>query len=204
MPVFRRANDAFPDTVTSVKRLKPDSGDASAEVKTSEQIGQRVHRFLTPRAASDQAQANTIKPAFVHLASAVDGGHDPLPEVFSPHRRGYRFVPGGMAAEASTWVSELGYSVQRSRHARGMEGMASDSNHVLEVQSVAGTDVQYMTGTTRQRSSKAVMLVESKDVQTGHLNKVFVGDLVDIREPTWSVDLGRGAIVVATDWHVLK
>lgn len=39
----------------------------------------------------------------------------PLPEVFSPHRRGEKFIPGGMAATAREWIVDLGQSVLQHR-----------------------------------------------------------------------------------------
>jgi hypothetical protein len=92
---------------------------------------QNTHRFLTPAPRTPQLFRSTT-PATTTITTSTPGPSrpqfllppqqlsppklsTPLPETFSPSRKGQRYIPGGLASTLQTWIVETantGYAAQ--------------------------------------------------------------------------------------------
>ncbi|KAF2224002.1 hypothetical protein BDZ85DRAFT_95847 [Elsinoe ampelina] len=149
-------------------------------------------RFLSQAAAFPSSEPiASSKPSFLR-SSLPSHAIDPSPEFFSPHRRGQRFVPGGMAAEMQSWITELGTSTASRR------ADVSGFSAVLEVEQIEEDGVLLLEARTSNGSRVSAML-ESKPGIT-----VRQGDRLGIRDPTWEMDPKGNRVLVGVDWQVVK
>ncbi len=141
----------------------------------------------------------------------TQGLSDPLPEQFSPHRRGQKYVVGGLAAEVRDWLvslesdmptriekdeiwrvkimvdeitggSKAGMTLVKGRHVRVEEGEMADP--LLEMRLILAGEG---AGTGLQRGSK-----------------IEVGNIVGIKGPVWEVVSEGESWGVGVDWKVLS
>lgn len=140
------------------------------------------------------------RPAFLSSSVQPQERHEPLPEAFSPHRRGEKFVPGGMAATMQQWVIETG---QSAFHSRKGQGYLRGEDYVLrvKVQSVRGgspllVEARQSDGTM----DKLLLVVDAKNESI----EVEKGSVVGIRAPTWDVELDGQSWTIGVDWKLLQ
>ncbi|KAH8671378.1 hypothetical protein BX600DRAFT_247406 [Xylariales sp. PMI_506] len=133
--------------------------------------------------------------------------HEPLPEVFSPHRKGAKYVPGGLAAELRNWLIDIEAST----------GYKKDGGFVANVSVVevrGNSKMQLILGQILNEDSsgppaspqniRVVLAGEGRLLGLARKNHVVVGSLIGIAKPVWEVDLGiEGRWLVACDWVVL-
>ncbi|KAG8625431.1 hypothetical protein KVT40_007182 [Elsinoe batatas] len=149
-------------------------------------------RFLSQAAAFPSSEPiASSKPSFLR-SSLPSHSIDPSPEFFSPHRRGQRFVPGGMAAEMQSWITELGTSTASRR------ADVSGFSAVVEVDRIMDDGVLLLEARILSGDRLFAML-ESKPGVT-----VRQGDRLGIRDPTWETDHKGKRILVGVDWHIVK
>lgn len=126
---------------------------------------------------------------------------EPLPEAFSPHRKGQKFVPGGMAATLQQWVVETGSSAVQSR--RGQSYLRGE-DYVMRIQ------VDEMKGhgpsTVRGRQSNgdpvdALLVGVGSRVGAGS-KELMSGVIIGLRAPTWTIEIDGRDYVVGVDWRV--
>ncbi|KAI1738974.1 hypothetical protein F4680DRAFT_466790 [Xylaria scruposa] len=158
---------------------------------------------------------------------------EPLPDVFSPRRKGAKYVQGGLAAELRDWLvdveagtgSGLTTNINAKRNEEwvmkirvdGLHGMSKSARgmtvvigrQVLDRKSDGSDD-------DRGQSENAVEVLGSHSVRLilagpGRLtglgigNDVRPGVLLGVARPTWEVVLdGLGRFGVACDWVVLR
>ena len=138
---------------------------------------------------------------------------DPLPEQFSPHRRGQKYVPGGLAAEVRDWLVNIESSMPSSSTtesgspwlvrlmvdetsgsgragftlARGRQVLSDDMDTIIDSLGIVSIILAGEgTGTGLQKNSK-----------------VGVGKLVGIKSPVWEVVIEGEKWGVGVDWTVL-
>lgn len=125
------------------------------------------------------------------------------PAFFSPHRRGQRYVPGGLASSVRDWIVETSQQAHNRAHARrGGEGEEEEFwDTRFRVGSCRVEDRNEGMVLVRDRSeAKRWMLVGKGRGET----RVEMGCIVGIREPTWEVHVGHEDYVVAIEWRVLN
>ncbi|KAF2419602.1 hypothetical protein EJ08DRAFT_42666 [Tothia fuscella] len=172
---------------------------------TPSPIAARPPRFLfaqpTPTLVStlqpiDDPDAGPIaRPVFLKPPSTAEDTTNPLPEAFSPHRRGQKFTPGGMASEVRQWIVDATQAGNFRRitgdlmRARVMESRGSTNDGVVLVRgSVEGSEVKLLLpGAGKGKNS------------TG----LTAGQIVAVKAPTWDVLIDGVAWIVAADWRVL-
>ncbi|KAF2151422.1 hypothetical protein K461DRAFT_172829 [Myriangium duriaei CBS 260.36] len=152
--------------------------------------------------SQNTTEATFTKPTFVNATTSLITSEDPLPEVFSPNRRGQRFVAGGMAAQLQSWVEELR---DQATAARGNVSGAreSDFSTMIEVETRHGDDVLFITGKDPHNWVTRAMLVQ----QAGHATNDMLlqpATRIGLRNPTWQVDLDSESWTVAADWKILQ
>lgn len=143
------------------------------------------------------------RPAFLKPSLPPPGAdaNIPLPEAFSPHRRGQRHVPGGMAAELSTWVVETG---QAAIAARKGKGFLQGNDFVQKLKMVK----------VRQSSNELLFVIgkglgglEVRVMLAGGCEKaenVIEGRVVGIRAPSWETEVKGETWTVGVDWTIVK
>ncbi|KAF4550394.1 Hypothetical protein D9617_17g046620 [Elsinoe fawcettii] len=151
-----------------------------------------VARFLSQAAVLPASESiGSSKPSFVR-SSIPSRTIDPTPEFFSPHRHGQRFVPGAMAAELQSWITDLGTSTSsKSRD-------VSDYSAVLEVEQVTEDGVLFLDVRTSDGDTVPAMLEGKPGVS------VKQGDRLGIRDPSWAMNLDKQRILVGVDWYLIR
>jgi len=144
------------------------------------------------------------RPAFVRPPAVPQIPSEPLPEIFSPHRRGQKFLPGGMAATVQQWVIDTGQAAAQSRrgqaYLRGedyvlsvkIDEMVGDGPYVAKARSPTGDSCNVLL--TQQSSGAGAQ--RAQDVQ--------VGSAVGVRAPTWEIEVCGLLWTVAVDWKLLS
>ncbi|PBP19649.1 hypothetical protein BUE80_DR009547 [Diplocarpon rosae] len=144
---------------------------------------------------------------------------DPLPEQFSPHRRGQKYIPGGLAAEVRDWLMNLEGAIPTTRDRRIMDGewlvrimideisggskegmtlVRGRQIHVLHNDGEGGGQMVDTLDIVR------VMLAGEEQViglQKG--SRAEVGKTVGIKGPVWEVVIEGEKWGVGVDWKVL-
>lgn len=145
--------------------------------------------------------------------------NDPLPEHFSPNRRGQKYVPGGLAAEVAGWLFNLESSVPTTK-SRG--DLKSEWLVRIVVDEVSGSSRNGFT-MVRGRQIHAVdddeggegmsdtggevkVLLAGEGQITGLQKgvKVEIGKRVGIKGPVWEVHIEGERWGVGVDWKVLN
>ena len=112
---------------------------------------------------SDTQLPSHHRPAFLPTAIAPTQQAEPLPEVFSPHRRGQKFVPGGMAEMVRGWVLDAGASTSNgSVRGRGDEGWRV---RVYEVSEVGSGGMTLMRGLFEDGSGEGWIEIKGSPIR---------------------------------------
>lgn len=145
---------------------------------------------------------------------------DPLPEQFSPLRRGQKYVVGGLAAEVRDWLMNLEGALSGTREKRGKvdqwlvrikidevsEGSRDEFTmvrgrqlHVLNDEMEGEGEIADTVGIVK------VMLAgegQANGLQRG--SNVEVGKTVGVKGPVWEVVIEGEKWGVGVDWKVLS
>ena len=126
-----------------------------------------------------------LRPVFLPPPTSAATLAAPLPEAFSPHRKGDKFLPGGMADTVRQWGLEM------SQHqARGSN---SYSVRVLEVSGGAGMALVRCEGDVR------LCLVSGRG-----RGRVDVGCVVLVKGMSWEVEVEGCVWRVVSEWRVVR
>lgn len=151
-------------------------------------------------AANESSAAR--RPAFLKLPAASAENLEPLPEAFSPHRRGEKFVPGGMAATLQQWVVETGQSAVHSRRGQGyLQGEAY--LYRVMVDSVSGHGPVLVQGRHQDGARLQLLLISDGKARASHAH-AQPGNVIGVRAPSWEVHLAGCSWIVAVDWTMLS
>ncbi|KAH9835977.1 hypothetical protein Tdes44962_MAKER01896 [Teratosphaeria destructans] len=142
------------------------------------------------------------RPAFLNNTIARQTQPtEPLPEAFSPHRRGQKFLPGGTASVVQQWIIEAGQSAVQSRRAQAyLQG--DDFVSKVKVETVSG-DGPFVTHAYSAEGEEIMLLLAQNANHAGAHNRLGKDNVVGIRAPTWNVTLDGVTCTIAVDWKVL-
>ncbi|OQN97155.1 hypothetical protein B0A48_17252 [Cryoendolithus antarcticus] len=159
--------------------------------------------FNTPSLAPSAAPST--RPAFIPPPTPTAADDPAIPPLFSPHRRGAKFLPGGLAATVQSWVVETGQQAAASRRAVGRYGEV-EGEMVVKVREVEGSG-EGQGGVVRVRGTREGFRVEGEEVRGllvggDERGKVEVGAVVRVRMPWWQVMIEGQAWVVGIEWKV--
>ena len=143
------------------------------------------------------------RPSFLKPADTGNKSSEPLPELFSPHRRGDKFVPGGMAATMQTWILQTGQAAihgrkQQTTH-RGDDFLAR-----LKVEEVLGQGPYTAKARMMEGTATDVLLARANNTPGESRASVVVGHVVGIRAPSWQVEIEGNMWMVAVDWKIIE
>ncbi|KAF2492200.1 hypothetical protein BU16DRAFT_564665 [Lophium mytilinum] len=183
------------------------------------------YRFLpqrTPVPTVDALTSVAARPTFLlpsHTSSSPPA--HPLPEAFSPQRRGQKYVPGGLASTARNWIMEVAHTTSSSAKSGAGDGYrvklrvsdinfgddaaGLDSDHVVETNHGGMLLIQGTFEPERDCETER----DARAILTGHSGRkpaplrVRPGSMVGIRAPWWDVEIRGKKWIVAADWGVL-
>ena len=121
------------------------------------------------------------------------------PAFFSPHRRGQKYVPGGLAATARDWIVETSQQAHNRAYARRGEEESWDTRFRVGDYRVEDPNGNSILVQARSEVKKWMLLGSGKGE-----TQVELGCTVGIREPTWEVLIGNDSYTVAIEWKVLN
>ena len=130
-----------------------------------------------------------VRPKFIlpETADTVDGL--PVAEIFSPHLRKARYVPGGAASTVRDWILDI-------RNQSSWERVSSAPIRVVEV--VRDDRVTLMTD---EEDMRWVLIGERVDSTMRAV--VQAGSKLDIQGPVWDVQIDSTLWRIGTSWHLL-
>lgn len=179
---------------------------------------------LNPRSpTSAQHQPTFLKAPRFKPAEVPGGAHqsDPLPDAFSPHRRGKgaKYVAGGLAAEVRDWFVDAWAGAEAARRSanggewvarikveevRAAVGMALVVGRVVGEEDGAGDDGVVETEDVKVRSTRIVLAGSPRIIGLERRQDVQVGMVVGVGRPTWEISLpGQGRWNVVCEWAIL-
>ncbi|KAI1840818.1 hypothetical protein JX266_012966 [Neoarthrinium moseri] len=164
----------------------------------------------SPKVASLQQPIFHRAPRFIPVEKPEESHQEPLPDVFSPRRRGAKYVPGGLAAELRGWLMDIEANTGPKREDEFVARV-----RVHEVR--RGTGVTLITGRfisdenpleqhRGQYPTMRIMLAgEGRLAGLARRNEVTVDSIIGIAKPVWEANLGYESrwAAVACDWVVL-
>lgn len=200
-PEPEKALPFTPHLPPSTKRRRIDDGEASSTPQPT------PGRFILPSTDTSQTTfghtdgATPSRPAFLMASLPPPEPAEPLPDAFSPRRRGQKFMPGGLAAELQSWVIEAAQTASHSKHGKGM-ATAEDWMQVMKIEEAEGDGPIFARGTVTGRGHAQAVLVDGQAKQKN--DKVKAGETVSIRLPTWDVQVLGETWMVGVDWRTTK
>lgn len=154
-------------------------------------------------ASGDGGSESSRRPAFLPPpVTAPEPASEPLPEAFSPQRRGQKFVPGGLAATVQQWIVQAGQSAALSR--RGLAYL-KDEDHLLQlvIHRICGRG-PFFANCTELSSGRQVKIILSENSKVSAPG-LKAGDKLGIRAPMWDIDGLQGETwAVGVDWRLLS
>lgn len=171
-------------------------------VEAIHQLEPHTHRFVLPRnVSSSQDQHLSPRPAFLRSSMPQADFSDPLPDVFSPQKKGQRFVPGGLADEVQSWIFQTGNEAIQSRRSQTQHA-GGEFDISCKITATDGDDPIFAHGWKPDASEVAVVLMQSN--QRRYKETIKVGEIVGVKEPTWPVSFQDQTYQVAVDWKVIQ
>ncbi|KAI7231628.1 hypothetical protein KC330_g6322 [Hortaea werneckii] len=157
----------------------------------------------SPRLAPHASSYARQRPSFLKPASTENEPSEPLPELFSPHRRGDKFVPGGMAATMQTWILQTG---QAAIHGRKQQIIHRGDDFLAKhkVEELLGQGPYTAKAITMDGTPTNVLLARDNNTSGESRASVVVGHVVGIRAPSWQVEIEGKMWVVAVDWKIVE
>ena len=172
----------------------------------------------TPQVVSTQGQTFLKPPRFrpPGPAEQTQTQTELLPDQFSPHRRGQKYIPGGLDAEVRDWLFNMESTVSSTSAHRSKEDPWTFKLIIDEVSGgeragftiVRGRQV-YKKGPELEEVvdelGEVKMLLAGEGAGTGIQKgaKVEVGRTVGVKGPIWEILLEGVKWGVGTDWKVL-
>ncbi|KAK5127243.1 hypothetical protein LTR85_008605 [Meristemomyces frigidus] len=204
-PKRRRVNELGSDERNLATSSSPARPGFRHPQTPASQLPKAAPRFAAPQSSHSSSIAEVAsqhRPPFLRPSVAAREPTQPLPETFSPHRRGQKFVPGGMAATVQQWVVETGQAAVQSRRGQAYP-RGEDIVMRVKVEEVEGAGPFVATAKTTHREVVNVLLTQSASVSSARVADVKEGDVVGIRAPTWDAQIDGRSWAVGVDWKVI-
>lgn len=173
-------------------------------------------RFLdSTQPILQQDQSAFLKPPRFRPPDSAEPAQqsDPLPDQFSPHKRGQKYVPGGLAAEVRDWLVNIDSSIPSSSTVNKdsqwkirlmvdeVSGGVRSGFTLVRGRQVKSGDVDTMIDSVGDLN--VVLAGEGTSMGLQKNSKVEVGKIVGIKSPVWEVIIEGKKWGVGVDWTVL-
>jgi hypothetical protein len=138
---------------------------------------------------------------------------EPLPEHFSPRRRGQKFLAGGLAAEVRGWLVDLESQATRSARNPVKDDGWKIKIAVDEVTGGHGAGMTLVRGRRVGSNAEATnlypihMMLGGEEGMSEGIRKgeqAAVGKVIGVKGPAWEVDVDGVRWGVSAAWKVLK
>ncbi|KXL42684.1 hypothetical protein M433DRAFT_26072 [Acidomyces richmondensis BFW] len=167
-----------------------------------------ARRFITSRKSQGTIEGSNRdpnRPAFlISSVASQNSSIVPLPEEFSPHRRGQRFIPGGLATTVQQWIIEAGRTATEIRkphpHLRGEEFAVQGKVDQVEVQ---GKGPCLVKARSEKGNLLNIMLPRAPNRSFDEFQVIRAGLLVVIKPPIWEIELQGTTWIVGIEWKLL-
>lgn len=143
-------------------------------------------------------------PRFKAAEIAAEAQQRPLPEAFSPQRRGAKYVAGGLAAEVRDWLVQVKGASEYDRPAGSSIDVVIDEAILAPgVQIVASRHLD--TGVEGENvPGKVILAGDGRVTELRGRCPVKRGGVVSMSQPMWDISLdGLGQFAVACDWEAM-
>lgn len=165
-------------------------------------------RPQSPQAPDEQTPRHPTfrnAPRFKVVEITTEVQQRPLPEAFSPQRRGAKYVAGGLAAEVRDWLVQVKGASEYDRPAGSSidvvvdEAISAPGIHVIAARQVD-------TGSEDENIPERVVLAgDGRVTELRGRSTVRPGGMVSMSQPMWDINLDDiGQFAVACDWEVGK
>lgn len=161
----------------------------------------------SPRTADEQPPRHPTfhnAPRFKAAEITAEVQQRPLPEAFSPQRRGAKYVAGGLAAEVRDWLVQVKGASEYDRPAgSGIDVVVDD---VMSAPGMHVIAARQLDTAVEDESIPGKVLLAGDGRVTGLRGRSAVnrGGVVSMSQPMWDITLdGLGQFAVACDWEAL-
>jgi hypothetical protein len=167
---------------------------------------QATQRFATPPiSVGSTADDERLGQRLPFLRAAVPPLElsEPLPEIFSPHRRGQKFVPGGLASTVQQWVLEAGQAAVQNRR---RPAYLRQDNFVLKAKldAVTGNGPILAKASMADGEDINLLLTLAMSTPGSNARDLVAGSIVGVKEPCWKVQLRQKQWTICVDWKLLQ
>ncbi|KAI7295175.1 hypothetical protein KC340_g15881 [Hortaea werneckii] len=162
-----------------------------------------VPPFESPLPSTHPSSYPRSRPSFLKPSDAGHESSEPLPDMFSPHRRGDKFVAGGMAATMQTWILQTGQAAVQGRKQQAFQ-RADDFSARLKVEELLGQGPYTAKARTTDGTATNILLARDINDSGDSRVSVVVGHVVGIRAPSWQVEIEGQMWMVAVDWKIIE
>ncbi|KAI9647813.1 hypothetical protein NHQ30_004201 [Ciborinia camelliae] len=175
--------------------------------------------LLPPSTPQSTAPSTFLKPPRFRPPDPAEtqGNTDPLPEQFSPHRKGQKYVAGGLAAEVRDWLIDIDSSIPSHGTTGVQKGKNKEWIVKMLVNEVSGSgrmgmclvkgrqmrDVDGEEVVDDLGMVKVILAGEGTGTGLQRGRDVEVGKVVQIKGPVWEMVVEGEKWGVGVDWKVL-
>lgn len=170
-----------------------------------------------PRPSTSAQQPTFQKAPRFKPIEAPEGGPrygDPLPDAFSPHRRGAKYIPGGLALSVRDWFVDVWAGAAQKRDGEGewitrilVDGVQGSAGMTLVTgRYVVREDGEPSVADEKDtRNARVVLTGSQKLVGLERGLEARPGSVVGVGRPSWEVVVpGQGRWGVVCEWAVLR
>ena len=175
------------------------------------------HKFLLTTSAlvaepfpqTSPDQKSFVRPPRFLPPELTEETSEPLPEQFSPHRKGHKYIPGGMASELRDWLTNISSSIppQKSKKDPWLLRILIDevsSGEKVGMTMVKGRQVHDEGNVVDSLGEvRCVLAGEGMGVGLQKGKRIKVGSLIGINGPVWEIVVMRVKWGVVVEWKVL-
>ena len=200
LPAFSSPNNAEPDDGMEEDGDEGQSSEDGAHSPGSSEMGAHgdYPSDVEGRPKAQQQQQQQQQPTFQPPPrfKQLDGESlgEGLPAVFSPQRRGAKYLTGGLAAELQGWLSEV----------KGGDELAGSTFRVTVGDVRAGRRMYLVRGKVDSTDELRRVILAGEGRLTGLERRatVVVGSVVEVGQPVWDVEVDGETWLVACDWTI--
>lgn len=160
-----------------------------------------------PRTADEQPPRHPTfhsAPRFKAAEITTEVQQRPLPEAFSPQRRGAKYVAGGLAAEVRDWLVQVKGASEYDRPAGSSidvivdDTMSAPGMHVIAArQPDTAVEIESIPG-------KVLLAGDGRMTGLRGRSTISRGGVVSMSQPMWDITLDDlGQFAVACDWETI-